>query len=59
IAADPDGRPLYAPYPLRITIPAMAVGHMFILCIIEGMVTMLLIRYFQKHNPDAIKDLGG
>lgn len=54
IAAAPDGRPLYAPYPLSVTIPAMAIGHMLLLCIVEGMVTMLLLRYFQKHDPEII-----
>ncbi|MBF0458883.1 MAG: cobalt transporter CbiM [Nitrospirae bacterium] len=59
IAAAPDGRPLYAPYPLSITIPAMAIGHMFLLCIVEGMMTMLLLRYFQKHDPEMIYALRG
>ncbi|MBF0486783.1 MAG: cobalt transporter CbiM [Nitrospirae bacterium] len=54
IAAAPDGKPLYAPYPLSITIPAMAIGHMFLLCIVEGMVTMLLLRYFYKQQPELI-----
>ncbi|MBF0554789.1 MAG: cobalt transporter CbiM [Nitrospirae bacterium] len=54
IAAAPDGKPLYAPYPLSITIPAMAIGHMFLVCIVEGMVTMLLLRYFYKHQPKLI-----
>ncbi|WP_420263856.1 cobalt transporter CbiM [Candidatus Magnetominusculus dajiuhuensis] len=54
VAAAPDGKPLYAPYPLSITIPAMVIGHMFLVCIVEGMVTMLLFRYFHKHDPKLI-----
>ncbi|MBF0319140.1 MAG: cobalt transporter CbiM [Nitrospirae bacterium] len=54
IAAAPDGTPLYCPYPLSITVPAMAVEHLFLLSIVEGMVTMLLLRYFHKHDPKLI-----
>ncbi|MBF0320944.1 MAG: cobalt transporter CbiM [Nitrospirae bacterium] len=54
IAAAPDGTPLYAPYPLSITIPAIALWHMFLLCIVEGMLTMLLFRYFYKHEPKGL-----
>jgi cobalt/nickel transport system permease protein len=54
IATGADGRPLYAPYPLSITIPAMAIEHLFPFGVVEGLVTMLLFRYFLKHERDLV-----
>ena len=59
IATGPDGRPLYAPYPLSIAIPAMALEHLFPFGIVEGLVTMLLLKYFLKHEHDFIYALSG
>ncbi|MCG6553808.1 MAG: cobalt transporter CbiM [Candidatus Magnetominusculus sp. LBB02] len=56
IAVSTDGRPLFAPYPLSVTVPAILIGHMFLLCIVEGMVTMLLLRYFYRHDPGMLKE---
>lgn len=54
IAQSPDGRPLYAPYPLSIAIPAMALEHLFLFSVIEGIITVLIIRYFYKHEAQLI-----
>ncbi|MGD0887368.1 MAG: cobalt transporter CbiM [Thermodesulfovibrionales bacterium] len=54
IAIGPDGRPLYAPYPLSVAVPAMAVEHMLLFSVVEGVVTVLLFKYFAKHEPDLI-----
>ncbi len=54
IASAPDGRPLYAPYPLSVTVPAMALGHFLLLSIVEGTMTVLLFKYFLKHEPGLI-----
>ena len=54
IAHAADGRPLYAPYPLSIAVPAMALQHFLVLGIVEGTVTMLLFRYFVKHEPGSV-----
>ena len=54
IAMSPDGRPLYAPYPLEIAVPAMALEHLLLFGIVEGVVTILLLKYFIKHEPDLI-----
>ncbi len=54
IAQSPDGRPLYAPYPLSIAIPAMAIEHIFLFSIIEGVITTLIVRYFYKHEAKLI-----
>jgi cobalt/nickel transport system permease protein len=54
IAHGPDGRPLYAPYPLSVALPAMALEHMLVFSVVEGIVTALLFRYFLKHEPELI-----
>ncbi len=54
IASGPDGRPLYAPYPLSVAIPAMALEHMLLFSVVEGVITVLLFKYFLKHEPDLI-----
>mgnify|MGYP005833443979 CR=1 FL=1 len=59
IAQGADGRPLYAPYPLSVAVPAMALEHLLLFGIVEGLVTMLLLRYFLKHEPDLIYGLAG
>jgi len=57
IASGADGNPLYAPYPLRIAVPAMAIEHLIFFGIIEGLVTFLIFRYFYKHNKELIEVL--
>jgi cobalt/nickel transport system permease protein len=54
LAIGPDGRPLYAPYPLSVALPAMALEHMLLFSIVEGVVSVLLFRYFAKHEPDLV-----
>jgi len=54
IASGPDGRPLYAPYPLSVAVPAMALEHLFLFGIVEGVVTVLLFKYFVKHEPGLV-----
>jgi len=59
IATGADGRPLYAPYPLSIAVPAMVLEHLFLFGIVEGLVTMLLLKYFLKHERDLVYALSG
>jgi len=54
IASGPDGRPLYAPYPLSIAIPVMALEHLLLFSIVEGVVTVMLMRYFLKHDSTLV-----
>jgi len=54
IASGPDGMPLYAPYPLSIAIPAMAVEHLFLFSIVEGVMTVALLKYFLKNESTLI-----
>ncbi|MBI5211775.1 MAG: cobalt transporter CbiM [Nitrospirae bacterium] len=59
IAADADGKPLYAPYPLSVAVPVMALEHLLLFGIIEGVVTAMLLKYFLKHEPDAVYAIRG
>jgi cobalt/nickel transport system permease protein len=59
LATAPDGRPLYAPYPLSVALPAMALEHLLLFGIVEGVVTVLLFKYFAKHEPGLIYALTG
>jgi cobalt/nickel transport system permease protein len=54
IATGPDGMPLYAPYPLSIALPAMAVEHLLVFSIVEGVMTALLLKYFLKNESKLI-----
>ena len=54
IASGPDGKPLYAPYPLSIALPAMALEHMLVFGIMEGMVTALILKYFVRNERDLV-----
>ena len=54
IATGTDGRPLYAPYPLSVSVPVMVLEHLLLFGWIEGLVTMLLLKYFLKHEPDLV-----
>jgi len=54
IATGADGRPLYAPYPLSVAIPVMTIEHLLPFGIVEGLVTMLLLKYFLKHERDLV-----
>ena len=48
IASGADGNPLYAPYPLHVAVPVMALEHLLLFGFVEGLVTYLIFRYFYK-----------
>jgi cobalt/nickel transport system permease protein len=48
IAKDINGNPLYCPYSLSTTIPAMMMEHLLLFGFIEGIITMLVISYLIK-----------
>jgi len=48
---DASGAPLYAPYPLRIAIPAMMIGHLTIAGLAEMVVSAGVVAYLQKSEP--------
>jgi cobalt/nickel transport system permease protein len=48
------GQPLYAPFPLSVTLPAMALEYLLLFGFVEAAVTALVIRYFQKNDPGML-----
>jgi cobalt/nickel transport system permease protein len=54
IASGPDGKPFYAPYPLSIAVPVMAIEHLLVFGIVEGMVTALILKYFVKNESELV-----
>jgi len=54
IASTSDGRALYCPYDLSIAVPAMALEHMLLFGIVEGIITTIILNYFLKTEPDLI-----
>lgn len=52
---DAAGAPLYAPYPLRITIPAMMIGHLTIAGLAEMAVSAGVVAWLQKAEPQLLR----
>jgi len=50
----PDGQPLYSPFPLSFAVPAIAMEHLLLFGFVEAAVTALVIRYFQKNDPEML-----
>jgi cobalt/nickel transport system permease protein len=50
----PSGQPLYSPFPLSVSVPAMLGEHMLLFSIVEAVVTAAVIKYFQKNNPEML-----
>ncbi len=59
IATGPDGHTLYAPYPLEMAVPAMALEHILLFGFVEAIVTALVIRYLQKADSQLLTIYGG
>ncbi len=49
-----DGAPLYAPYPLFLSIPAMMIPHMTVIGIIEGVITALALRFVDSSEAAKV-----
>jgi cobalt/nickel transport system permease protein len=54
IASTADGKALYCPYDLSIAIPAMAIEHLLLFGIVEGVITAIIVSYFLKNDPGLI-----
>ncbi|HNP71856.1 MAG TPA: cobalt transporter CbiM, partial [Kouleothrix sp.] len=52
---DATGAPLYAPYPLSVAIPAMAIGHLTIAGLAELVVTGGVVAYLQRADPALLR----
>jgi cobalt/nickel transport system permease protein len=45
------GAPLYAPYPLRVAVPAMLIGHLTFAGLAELVISASVIAYLQRTDP--------
>ena len=54
IASSSDGKALYCPYNLKIAVPAMAIEHMLLFGIAEGIITAIIVGYFFRNEPGLI-----
>jgi cobalt/nickel transport system permease protein len=52
---DGTGAPLYAPYPLRIAVPAMMIGHLTFAGLAELIVTGGVVAYLQRTDVSLLK----
>ena len=63
IAHDAAGKALYAPYPLHIAVPVMAVEHLLVFGFVEAIVTGLVVAYLQRTDAQLLyqapKSVGG
>lgn len=51
---DASGLPLYSPYGLSVSIPAMMIPHLLIVGVLEGMITLGAYSYIKKASPEII-----
>ena len=51
---DSSGLPLYSPYGLSISIPAMTIPHLLVVGILEGIITLGAYSYIKKASPEII-----
>lgn len=56
---DAAGAPLYAPYPLKIAIPAMMLGHLTFAGIAEALISAGLVAYLQAADPSLLLATSG
>jgi cobalt/nickel transport system permease protein len=56
---DPSGAPLYAPYPLRIAVPAMMLGHLTVAGLAEFAVTAGVVSFLQRSDPSLLAAAAG
>jgi len=57
IAHDPTGRPLYFPFGLSITIPALVGAHILYFGAIEGIYTLIVVKFIEKIRNYTVRDL--
>jgi cobalt/nickel transport system permease protein len=58
IARGPDGAPLYCPYPLSVSIPAMTIPHLLVAGFVEVLFTVGVFAFIRKVSPGIIAQEG-
>jgi cobalt/nickel transport system permease protein len=54
IAKDAAGLPLYCPYPLAVSIPAMLIPHLAVAGIVEAAFTVAIVAFVTRASPGTI-----
>jgi cobalt/nickel transport system permease protein len=54
IASGADGAPLYCPYPLSVSIPAMAIPHLLVAGFVEVLFTVGVFSFIKRASPGII-----
>jgi cobalt/nickel transport system permease protein len=54
LAHDAAGRPLYCPYPLAVSIPAMVIPHMAVAGVVEAVFTVGIFAFVRRVSPGII-----
>ncbi len=54
LARDAAGHALYAPYPLKVAVAAMALEHLLVFGIVEALVTGLVVAYLQRADASLL-----
>jgi cobalt/nickel transport system permease protein len=54
LAKDAAGMPLYCPYPLAVSIPAMLIPHLAVAGIVEAAFTVAIVAFVAKASPGTI-----
>jgi cobalt/nickel transport system permease protein len=50
-----DGRPLYAPFPLKLAVSVMAAEHLLVFGFVEAAVTALAVGYLARTEPELLQ----
>ncbi len=53
---DATGNPLYCPYGLNISIPAMVIPHLLVACVLEGSITLAVYQFIKKSSPEFFEE---
>jgi cobalt/nickel transport system permease protein len=54
VAKDAAGMPLYCPYPLALSIPAMMIPHLLVAGLVEAAFTVAIVAFVAKASPGSI-----
>jgi len=52
---DAGGAPLYAPYPLKVAVPAMMLGHLTVAGVAEAVLAAGLVAWLQRSHPSLLR----
>lgn len=51
-----DGTPLYCPYPLSVSVPAMTIPHLLFAGPLEGLICAAALKLIEKYSPELLDD---